>query len=693
MPSNQNAGSLFAKNDSTMIDNGNHMTNNDQDPESRHMNIQERNSFAHTAEIPPSHNSTRTRGKQSSRSETSLASICRNAVGVGLVVYGLLMMFINVQIMNRTKKNSSGELRTQSVKAIIADSLQNFVQPLSNDNEHRGKEAVMQHDKLDPESQRRILTAYLELPWTTEQWNAKPLVPRNGTSKEDLKIQAYPQLASCRELPSQFPIDNSPCEDDPFLPWIHDVFPSPDGSKIQVVAQNKRRCNTGEEFSKVKAFFQPQVALFQSVPIKRIPNDGDSASTRYKLVTSHEQADEDGVETRFICKFQPSGLETLSRHNVNYDWHTIRKGYKSTFTEVGFDVHMIWSSQLMFYCPVPPELQQQVASGETVHNDYATLYFDLIPIRTKPRYGHPTEFLPPKYLGVTPTGYNATLEWGEDGYILPEIESSGRWANIPICRPPLKEKQLEISEWENKNSGANRAGTGAQRGVEASRSVAGPLIEAKKSNAAVLGNSTDKPHRLVACTWTSVGFKTRGDASTIRDGPERLKQWIEFHLLSGFDHMYIFDNSGHLHQTQADAEDPELSLAQVTDQFSPRQVTRINWPSKICNNNKSNSKNKGERSSQYAAETSCMLRYGPHTDWIGNFDTDEYLVPFDNRQNPTSSSLKRVLDTMDEKGDKILTFRSQRAWPRLNMIEYVLSSGCVLSMFDIYCNMGSFAFF
>jgi len=538
-----------------------------------------------------------------------------------LFFYGAFMVFLNVEITSKAQINTN----TKSVKDMLYRSLQDFVQPAT---ENPSKALRNNQKNQNSKGERRILTAYLEAPWTPQEWAATPLVERNG-KKNELYVETYPQVTSCRNLPSQFPIDASPCEKDPFLPWIHDVFPSPDGTKIQFVAQNKRRCNTGAAFSAQKAFYKPQVALFQSVPIKRITDANNS--TRYKLVTSYDQADEDGSETRFICKFQPSGLETLSKHNINYDWHTIRKGYASTFTEEGFDVHMIWSSQLIFYCPVPKQLQSKVASGETVLDDYATLYVDLIPIRTKPRFGHPTEFLPPRFFGIVPVSYNTTKEWGINGYVLPPIEASGRWANIPICRPPLVEKQIEISEWQD-------------------QSAVGAEVTPTKEGV--------KPHRLVACTWTSVGFKTRGDASTITDGPERLKQWIEFNLMAGFDHVYVYDNSGHF---QA-GDTPHPSLEHITNLFPPTKVTRIDWPAKICNNNKANSANKGERSSQYAAEASCMLRYGPHTDWFGSMDTDEYFVPYE-------GDLKTILSTMDEKGHKILTFRSQRAIPRLDMIE------------------------
>jgi hypothetical protein len=167
------------------------------------------------------------------------------------------------------------------------------------------------------------------------------------------------------------------------------------------------------------------------VPVSRVTT-ANSGDLRYRI-SSHEEADEDAVETRFICRFKPSMEETLSVHNLNYDYHTMRKAYKATFTEEGFDNHMIWSSQLLFKCPVPESLQEKVRQGLTVdQNDFATEFVDLVPIRTPPRYGAPTTYLPPRRFSKENT-WDPKVEWGED-HILPRIQDSGRWENIPICK-------------------------------------------------------------------------------------------------------------------------------------------------------------------------------------------------------------------------------------------------------------------
>lgn len=53
-----------------------------------------------------------------------------------------------------------------------------------------------------------------------------------------------------------------PVDADPFLPWIQDVFPSRDGSHIEFVISNKRRCNTDPNvFQSDLKNLEAQVAL------------------------------------------------------------------------------------------------------------------------------------------------------------------------------------------------------------------------------------------------------------------------------------------------------------------------------------------------------------------------------------------------------------------------------------------------
>ena len=468
-------------------------------------------------------------------------------------------------------------------------------------------------------SSSRILTAHLE-PINMNDWETKPLPVRNTTQNKLTKIE-YPRVNSCQRLPELWPIDDYP-DADPFLPWIHDVFPTDDGKFIQIVAQNKRRCQTGTTPDQIDILekMQPQLSLFQHVPIKRIRigSSDDKEEIRYKL-TSHEEADPDGVETRFICRFS-DGQETLSQFNFDYEYVAKRKRMKQTFTQSGHkDTKSIHTSQLIFKCPVPENLVHTVREGISVVDDQATLYLSLIPVRTPPRYGAPDRFLPPRFQEGKPHNFTVSMEWG-DSHILPRVVDSGRWENIPICLPTYK---------------AYPTATMAPKEVETKVSIGTSIHNATRNT---------KKHRVVGCAWASLSYSTRGDRFNIDDGARRADEWIRFHLLTEFDHLFIYDNSH-----------GENNLKEVTDQF-PDRVTRVPWPATICNNNRSFHDSPGERSSQYAAESACRLRFGPHTDWMANIDIDEFITPVGEY-----SSIKPLLSKLDDEETKIISLGSWRA--------------------------------
>ena len=173
-------------------------------------------------------------------------------------------------------------------------------------------------------------------------------LPRRTQSPKDLRTKVYPTFQTCHDLPAKLPVDRglvldrygtvirwntrdmpirrfkeinfTPVEDDPFLPWIHDMIPSNDGTHIQFVSQNKRRCNTGSAFQDLVWTMQPQVALFQHVSVKRVSKNHvkrmapdlwqsispasattDAATESFYQLVPMEDADKDGQETRFIC--------------------------------------------------------------------------------------------------------------------------------------------------------------------------------------------------------------------------------------------------------------------------------------------------------------------------------------------------------------------------------------------------------
>ena len=553
----------------------------------------------------------------------------------------------------------------------------------------------------------------------------EPLPLRDASSANPDKLVKfeYPKVNSCHNLAAKFPKDAGllfdeegkwvypnngnhmydldameyakycPVDADPFLPWIHDVFPSNDGKQIHFIAQNKRRCNTGIRFSKALHNLIPQVTIMQPVSVARINNqkaneiapelwspesdlDGkyndELGIPRYQLVPTEQAKHGDGDFTRFICRFHTLKYdevtestievilgETLSTYPTNYEFVNYRKHKRTMMTPRGDDNGLFWLSNLRFDCPVPNNgnLQESIGLGTSVLNDGTpSIYVDVIPIRTSPRFGVSNSMFTEEMVGEsyrlqqiknrdtfvvnankTEYGFDAKSVFGNK-HVLPRVEASGRWENIPVCIPPPPPPLHKSTDDVTKDNGS--------------------------LNNSAVALPTKKPHTLSACLWASATFHTRGNDRLVTDTVDRLTEWLEYHLLVGFDHFYIFDNTG--------AHTNSTNLSEALSRFSDKEVTRIDWPHICCNNNKPGNTNTGERSSQYAAESACRQRYGQYTEWIANIDTDEYLVPMGKFNN-----MREVVDAAKEEGTHILSFMSTRAVPNYDtMYQYSNEGEC-----------------
>jgi Glycosyltransferase family 92 len=638
----------------------------------------------------------RPRGAPSPSSAATFVSFVLSPSSIGSIatVLGVVYVYVSIASFRAISKPSG----TPGVEPIVLKAQEQVhVDQFHTDpylfDRKRAEAALKKYGRA---SIQRILTAYVEpplndtIPGTGSRGDMTKVrdvgeppdfrvpLPLRTHKPSDLRKIEYPKVQSCRDMPEKFPIDRGleidsngdvvvwnvgntptpddfpekeapfcPVEMDPFLPWIHDVFPSQDGSRLEFVAQNKRRCRTGSKFTKDVNRLVPQVALMQSISVQRIDDeqarrlapelwhpDGPASDPvskvpRYRLAP-FEESSQDGKFTRFICRFHgtlfPEGGppqsvvvgETLSEFPFNYDFVSYRKGNKASHglhTPKGKDTELFWTSNIRFHCPVPESLRKDVAAGTTILSDGTpTLYVDLVPIRTSTRYSE--YYLTEDQIGpLIESGvslFDPVKRWGAKN-VVPFVEASGRWANIPLCSPP---------SFSTKSGGSS---------LVPSTPAAPPK----------------KPFFLSACLWASAEFKTRGHARMAHsDTLTRLVEWIEFHKLVGFDHFFLFDNSG--------AHTNETSLAEIADRY-PGIVTRIDWPAIPCNNNIPAHDSTGERSSQYAAENACRTRYAPFTEWIVSFDTDEYLVPMGKYE-----SLKDVLRDADASGTQVLSFKSSR---------------------------------
>ena len=358
-----------------------------------------------------------------------------------------------------------------------------------------------------------VLTAYLETP---EKEGDGP------TSKSILRSVSFP-ITNCLTLMREFPIDNFPL-DDPYLPWIHDYFPSLDGEKIQFVAQNRRKCSGDVNHTE---YWLPQISLFQKVPVVEevtamfqrrngTTRSGEDGETKYRIASSYQEATHNS--TRFQCRFhnifENITMTTLSEFPFDYEFITWRKGKKAMFDLKGNDKDMFWLSQLLFSCPVPKIFRQLLlspVSDEKYFSEQPALYVDLIPIRisTRDNYLLTYEQTGSKHFKRSEK-INLTNFFGNQ-YVIPPMNDAGRIENLPICRRRHQQQQQNHSDKlisTNNDSKPNHSIT-------------------KKHQ---------KPYRLVACTWTSSSYARRGDDDFISDSASRLKEWIQFHLMVGIDH-------------------------------------------------------------------------------------------------------------------------------------------------------------
>ncbi|GKY99556.1 hypothetical protein MPSEU_000909900 [Mayamaea pseudoterrestris] len=479
----------------------------------------------------------------------------------------------------------------------------------------------------------KILTIYAESPSTLDI-KTLPLPPRNTTA-ESLTKYTYPKVRNCNSL-EQFPVDDFP-NDDPFLPWIHDYFVNEQRTHVTIVAQNKRRCQTGRGNEQAMEHWEPQMALFQPVPVRveTLENsNGRGTHLRYSL-SSLENATHS--ETRFLCHFHNKQLNetTLSVFAFNYEFVSWRKHRGLMFETSGGkgDTSKLETSQLVFYCPIPDFLKKQQQTSPLESVDF---YLDIVPIRTPARRQFlltPDHVGPKEWSKLTP--FDVSANYGN--HVLPEIADSGRWANLPLCWPPLLRYSSSVA------------------------SISNSTIDTAASNS----DSKRKRHRLVACTWAAASYHRRGDVAAVHDTSRRLREWIAFHRLVGLDHLYIYDNTQHpmVSNDTIHATTYKSPLEDIAKQEDQSFVTYIPWKPKICNNNRPQHAVPGERSSQYAAEASCRERYGSQTDWLVFMDIDEYLVPMGN------DTWNAVLDKADEDGVKALKLKSARGRPRLEFMD------------------------
>lgn len=335
-----------------------------------------------------------------------------------IFVLGSFLAFPVLYLQHRLLSSQKTKSYNKDVSSKIHKSLNEFYA------EKKRRRKDLNDKKQNLPERTRPLTAYLESSNTLNN-DILPLPIRNS-SASSLKKVVFPSVKSCSSLMQNFPVDKYPLED-AFLPWIHDYFPTHDGKSIQFVAQNRRRCDTGESHEQTMKFWEPQIALFQPIPIIVDANKDGS----YRLASNLETATHN--TTRFQCRFHTldgsRSMITLSEYKFNYEYINWRKGKEQMFSETGKEMERYWLSQLLFTCPIPSEFQSLLHLDR---GDRPNMYLDLIPIRTPVRKD--TVMLTTKHLGLAGMPPASFLFDGEkhfgDNHFLPHVEDSGRVCDI-----------------------------------------------------------------------------------------------------------------------------------------------------------------------------------------------------------------------------------------------------------------------
>lgn len=88
-----------------------------------------------------------------------------------------------------------------------------------------------------------------------------------------------------------------------------------------------------------------------------------------------------------------------------------------------------------------------------------------------------------------------------------------------------------------------------------------------------------------------------------KDEAPYLREWIEYHLMIGVDHFYMYDNNS--------SDGFEEVLAPYKEKGI---ITLIPWP---------------HQHAQVAGYEDCIRQFQSESDWIGFIDVDEFLVPIE----------------------------------------------------------------
>lgn len=146
-------------------------------------------------------------------------------------------------------------------------------------------------------------------------------------------------------------------------------------------------------------------------------------------------------------------------------------------------------------------------------------------------------------------------------------------------------------------------------------------------------------YQLSVCTMiTSNSYIDARFNSSVSDAVYRVIEWIEFHLMVGFDHFFIYDNS------MDNCIDTECSvLYEILLPYIDKDiVTYIHWPIPFCDTFFEGLAQWRRWGSQIAGFNSCIGRFGSFTKWMSIHDVDEFFIPIQPYYQRIDSLIKHI---------------------------------------------------
>lgn len=109
-----------------------------------------------------------------------------------------------------------------------------------------------------------------------------------------------------------------------------------------------------------------------------------------------------------------------------------------------------------------------------------------------------------------------------------------------------------------------------------------------------------------------------------KDESEILKEWIEYHLIVGIEHFYLYNNNS------------SDGFREILEPYIKTGiVTLVEWP---------------KRHAQMEAYEDCIRKYANETKWLGFIDLDEFVVPLE------STTVYDFLRKYDKRAGSILIY-------------------------------------